>query len=129
MVKTIVLTVAGSIAVAWLTVLGLAPASAFTPQTVSTFAGASSTAVLAASYTGAPPSQVVAKTYAAFTAWEAHPTRANMDTLVTDSFRLPAKYDAADIAQLYADVMGGAKATTISDDEGYIYQDLTGSGL
>ena len=64
------------------------------------------------------------RSYAAFTTWEAHPTRANLDVLVADSFRLPAKYDAADIAQLYADVMGGAKATYISDDKQYVTEDL-----
>ena len=64
------------------------------------------------------------RAYSAFTTWEAHPTRANLDALVADSFHLPAKYDAADIAQLYADVMGGAKATYVSDDKQYVAEDL-----
>jgi hypothetical protein len=83
------------------------------------------TAHSASAQTVKPAVNWTQRAYSAFTTWEAHPTRANLDVLVGDSFHLPAKYDAADIAQLYADVMGGAKATYISDDKQYVTEDFT----
>jgi hypothetical protein len=47
-----------------------------------------------------------------------------LDRLVTYGFHLPAKYDQADIAQLYSDVEHG-KTKYISDDLQYVYEDLT----
>ena len=64
------------------------------------------------------------RAYVAFTTWEKHPGRANLDALVADSFHLPAKYAGEDIAQLYSDVMTGAKATYLSDDKQYVAEDL-----
>ena len=121
MVKTIVLTVAGSIAVAWLTVLGLTPATAFTPATASAFAGQSGTAVLAASVELTPQAQACAD----FATWERNPSRANLERLVHDSFRVPGFGSAglaSDIGQLYADVAGGG-TKYIASDEKYISED------
>ena len=75
-----------------------------------------------ASTTHATPAQ---KAYAAFTTWERHPARGNLDKLVQASFALPARYDAADIGQLYADVLGGAPRADIARDVAYVDQDLT----
>jgi hypothetical protein len=66
--------------------------------------------------------------YSAFVAWERHPATANLDMLITDSFRLP-KRTRADIDQLAADA-NGAGAFPVGDDEQYVRQDLTnGYGL
>ncbi len=48
-----------------------------------------------------------------------------LDRLVTDGFHLPARYGQADIDQLAADVLGGAKAKYITEDEACVDQDLT----
>ena len=89
---------------------------------VSLVAGILMTVPAHAAVTHATPAQ---KAYAAFTTWEQHRTRGNLDKLVTASFALPAKYDAADIVQLAADVMGGAKKADITRDVAYVDQDLT----
>ena len=65
----------------------------------------------------------------AFTTWERHPTRHNLEVLVTGSFTVPGKYLGADIAQLYADIEAGS-AKYVSDDKQYVYEDChNGSGL
>ena len=93
------------------------------PMTLAGLAVVGSTPLAAhAAVTNATPAQ---KAYAAFTTWEQHRTRVNLDKLVTASFNLPARYDAADIGQLYADVMGGAKKADIARDVAYVDQDLT----
>ena len=89
---------------------------------VSLIAGILMTMPAQASTTHATPAQ---KAYAAFQAWGQHRTRVNLDKLMTASFSLPARYDAADIGQLYADVMGGAKKADIARDVAYVDQDLT----
>jgi hypothetical protein len=69
------------------------------------------------------------KAYTAFLTWQRKPTRQHLDELITDSYALPAKYDAADITQLAADVLGGAKAKYVAQDEAYVAQDLTEAAL
>ena len=73
----------------------------------------------------------VQRTCAAFTAWERHETRANLDALVVDSFHVAPKYLGADVGQLYADVEGGGTGSKyVTDDKQYVYEDCNDdSGL
>lgn len=122
MIRTIVLTVAGSIAVVWLTVLGLAPASAFAPQAVSAFAGQSGTAVLTASYQLTPTAQLCSD----FATWQRHPTTGNLDAVMTGSFDVAWKYVGEDAADLYRAVRSGQDDSTAVQ---YFYEDCNnGSG-
>ena len=45
------------------------------------------------------------RTCSALTAYEGHPSRANLDRLVTDSFHVPAKYLGQDVASLDSAVL------------------------
>jgi hypothetical protein len=86
-------------------------------------------AVVTTAAYAAPAGNVYARAYKAFTTWTSHRTRRNLDVLVTDSYALPAQYDAADITQLAADVLGGAPRTDIARDVAYVGQDLTEAQL
>lgn len=71
------------------------------------------------------------RTCTAFTTWERHETRANLDALVVDSFHVAPKYLGADVGQLYADVEGGGTGSKyVTDDKQYVYEDCNDdSGL
>jgi hypothetical protein len=76
---------------------------------------------------GAKPASWAQRTCSAFTAWQGHPTARNLDTLVTDSLRLPHGYLAADVAQLLADsVTPKSRAHLVSADAQYVGQDCYG---
>jgi hypothetical protein len=62
------------------------------------------------------------RTCSAVQAYAAHPTRARLETLVVDSFRVAPKYLGADIGQLYADVEGGGTKYVVTDER-YIASD------
>ena len=64
------------------------------------------------------------RTCAAFTAYEHHPSAANLDRLVVDSLHLRRSYLAADVAQLLADtVTPKSKAQYVATDAQYVFED------
>jgi hypothetical protein len=73
---------------------------------------------------GAKPASWTQRTCSAFTAWQDHPAARNLDTLVTDSLRLPHGYLAADVAQLLADsVTAKPDAKYVSASAQYVATD------
>jgi len=70
----------------------------------------------------------VSRAYAAWQTYERHDTKVNLEHLVSDSYTLAGYGNpglVSDIAQLWADVAGGAPATYIRKDRAYIEQDFT----
>ncbi len=63
-----------------------------------------------------------AKTCAAEQAYVQHPSSANLDVMMTDSFRAPWKYVGQDAAGLYSDVRGGS-VKYVAKDEAYFASD------
>ena len=73
------------------------------------------------------PVNWTARTCSAFAAYEGHPSRANLDRLVTDSFHVPARYLGQDIASLYDAMLNHGDRDLAGQ---YVYEDChDGSGL
>ena len=64
-----------------------------------------------------------ARTCAAVTLWSGHRTSPYLYELMADSFRVPWKYLAGDVDQLYNDVRRGASAHHVSQDIAYLRED------
>jgi hypothetical protein len=87
------------------------------------------TAYAIPAHASARPVNWAQRTCTAFAAWGRHPTTANLDTLASDSFRVPWRYLGNDIWALYSDVRSGS-VKYVSDDEQQTYTDChNGYGL
>lgn len=67
------------------------------------------------------------KTCAAFAAWEKHPSAANIDAMLADTFTMTwsgdSKYVGGDAASLYGDWRSGAAGKYVNDDVKYMRED------